>query len=199
VSALLLLDPIPLPAGFGLPAEDGHQPPPSVRHHCLALLKRVATLEARFHQDSSNSSRPPSTDSPATKRARRTNTAARRTPGAKPGHPGHPQVLLEPTASVSLLPDACAGGQRGLAEVTWYHTHQGIELPIIRPAVTHWRRHQGRGLSCGTLCKASLPAEHTSGDGPRVTGCVGEMVGSVGGEPQCGARPVCLGVRHTAE
>jgi transposase len=173
VSALLLLDPVPLPDGLGIPAEDWHQTPTSVRHHFLSLLQRVETLEARFHQDSSNSGRPPSTDAPAKKRARRTPAAARRKPGAKPGHPGHHQVLLEPTASVSLLPDACACGQRGFAEVTWYHTHQVMELPVTRPVVTHWRLHQGRCLSCGTLCKASLPADHASGYGSRLTGFVG--------------------------
>src|SRR4030095_1902434 len=116
MSALLLLDPTPLPDGLGIPAEDWHQTPTSVRHHFLSLLKRVETLEARCNQDSSNSSRPPSTDSPPKKRARRTHAADPRKPGAKPGHPGHHQGLLEPTASVSLLPDACACGHCGLAE-----------------------------------------------------------------------------------
>jgi transposase len=61
------------------------------------------------------------------------NATERRKPGAKPGHPGHPQVLLEPTATVSLFPDTCACGQRELGELTLYHTHQVIELPVIRP------------------------------------------------------------------
>src|SRR5215813_10945077 len=96
----------------------GTRPPTSVRHHFLSLLKRVETLEARFNQNSSHSSRPPSTDSPAKKRARRTPATERRKLGAKPGHPGHHQVLVEPTASVSLLPDACACGHHGFAEIT---------------------------------------------------------------------------------
>jgi transposase len=179
VSAVLLLDPAPLPDGLGIPAEDWHQTPTSVRHHFLSLLKRVETLEARFNQDSSNSSRPPSTDAPSKKRARRVPAAEHRKPGGKPGHPGHSQVLLEPTASVSLLPDACACGHRGFAEVTLYHTHQVIELPVVRPTVTHWMLHQGRCLSCGMLCKASLPVDQASGYGPRLTAFVGEMAGIV--------------------
>ena len=74
MSDLLLLDPIPLPDGLGIPVEDWQQTPTSVRHQVLSLLKRVDVLEARFHQDSSNSSRPPSTDSPAKKRQRRTHS-----------------------------------------------------------------------------------------------------------------------------
>jgi transposase len=180
VGDLLLLDPVPLPDGLSIPAEDWHQTPSSVRRQVLCLLKRVDALEARLNQDSSNSSRPPSTDSPAKKRQRRTKAAERRKPGAKLGHPDHQQVLLEPTSSVSLFPDACACGHRGFAEVTRYYTHQVIELPVIRPEVTHWMLHQGQCLSCGTLCKASLPAEHTSGYGPRLTGFIGEMAGIVG-------------------
>jgi transposase len=180
VSAVLLLDPMPLPDGLGIPAEDWHQTPTSVQQQFLSLLKRVEALEARVNRDSSNSSRPPSTDSPATKRQRRTQAAERRKPGGKPGHAGHPQVLLAPTSSVSLFPRACACGHGEFAEVVLYHTHQVIELPVIRPEVTHWMLHQGRCLACGTLCKAALPAEHASGYGPRLTGFVGEMAGMVG-------------------
>ena len=173
-------DPVPLPAGLDIPAEDWQQTPLSVRLVVCTLLQRLDALEARLHQDSSNSSRPPSTDAPAKKRQKRTNTAERRKPGAKPGHPGHSQVLLEPTATVSLFPDACVCGRQALGELTRYHTHQVIELPVIRPDVTHWLLYQGQCLSCGTLCKASLPSEHASGYGPRLTAYVGEMAGMVG-------------------
>ena len=95
-------DPMPLPDGLAIPAEDWHQTPTSVRSQFLALLKRVEVLEARVNRDSSTSSRPPSTDAPAKKRQRRRPTAERRKPGAKPGHPVHQQVLWEPTSAVSL-------------------------------------------------------------------------------------------------
>lgn len=174
------LDPAPLPEGLGLAAEDWQQTPTSVQQQFLSLLKRIEALEARLNRDSSNSSRPPSTDSPAKKHQRRTQVAERRKPGGKPGHAGHPQVLLDPTSSVSLFPSACACGHGEFAEVALYHTHQVIELPVIRPEVTHWILHQGRCLACGTLCKAALPLEHASGYGPRLTGFVGEMAGMVG-------------------
>jgi transposase len=155
VSDLRGSDPMPRPDGLAIPAEDWHQTPTSVRSQFLALLKRVEALEARVDRDSSNSSRPPSTDAPAKKRQRRTQAAERRKPGAKPGHPVHQQVLLEPTSSVSLWPDACACGHREFTEVILSHAHQVIELPIIRPEVTHWMLYQGQCLACGTLCKAS--------------------------------------------
>ena len=175
-----VLDPTPLPEGLGISTEEWHQTPLSVRLVVLTLLKRLEALEARVQQDSSNSSRPPSADSLAKKRQRRMPAAERRKPGGKPGHPGHSQVLLAPTATVALFPDLCACGQRGMVELTPYHRHQVIELPVIRPDVTHWLLYQGRCLSCGKRGTASLPGEHASGYGPRLTAYVGEMAGIVG-------------------
>jgi transposase len=117
-------EPLPLPDGLAIPTEDWYQTPTSVQSQVLALLKRVEALEARVNRDASNASRPPSTDAPATKRQRRMQVAERRQPGATPGHPAHHQGLLEPTASVSLFPDACACGSRACAAVTLSHTHQ---------------------------------------------------------------------------
>ena len=175
-----VLEPAALPEGLSIPDEEWHQTPVRVRLVVLALLKRLETLEARVHQNSSNSSRPPSTDAPSTKRQRRMKAAKHRRPGAKPGHPVHQQMLLEPTATVAIFPDVCACGHAGFANLIPYHTHQVIELPIIHPEVTHWMLHQGRCLWCGNLCKASLPSEQVSEYGPRLTGCIGEMAGIVG-------------------
>jgi transposase len=168
VSDLLLFDPAPLPEGLGIPAEDWPQTPTSVRHQFLALPKQVDSLEARLHQNSSNSRRPPSTDAPSTKRQRRTTAAERRKPGAKLGHPGPPQMLWEPTATVALFPEPCACGHPRFADLVPSHTHQVIALPVLRPEVTHGILHQGRRLAYGALCKATVPAEQVSGYGPRL-------------------------------
>jgi hypothetical protein len=88
-----VLDPAPLPEGLGILAEAWHQTPRSVRLVGLTLLKRLEALETRLKQDSSTSSRPPSTDALSRKHQRSMNAAGRRQPGGTPGHPGHPQVL----------------------------------------------------------------------------------------------------------
>jgi transposase len=174
------LDPTSLPEGLDIPAADWQQTPLSVRLVMRNLLVRLEALEARLHQDSSNSSRPPSTDTPLKRRQRRMKAADRRKPGGKPGHAGHPQALLEPPVTISLFPAACPCGQQEFAELMPSHTPQVLELPVIPPEVTPWLLHQGQWLSCGKLCKAAVPADHTSGYGPRLTAFVGEMVGSVG-------------------
>jgi transposase len=187
------LDPAPLPEGLGISMQDWPQTLTSVRPQFLFLLKRVDALDARLQRDSSNSSRPPSTDSPANQRQRRTSAAEQYKLGAKPCHPGHQQVLLELTSSVSLLPNVYACGYGRFSEVTLYHTHQVIALPVIRPEVPHGILHQGQCLSCGTLYKAMLPAEHTSGYSPRLTGCIGEMAGVVGASRSAG-QDLCASV-----
>lgn len=162
----------PLPPKAGIPVSDWQRTPTTVQGEFLSLLKRVDALEARLNCDSSNSNRPPSTDSAAKKRERRK-------PGAKPGRPGHRQVLLEPTTTISLFPEPCGCGHSSVSNLTTYQTHQAIELPVIRPVVTHWRLHQGQCGACGKLHKASLPPDQTTGFGPRLTAFVGEMSGIV--------------------
>lgn len=180
------LDPTFLPEGLAIAAEDWQQTPPSVRRVVLVLFKRLAAREARLNQHSSTSSRPPSTEAPAIKRQQRRKVTERRRPGGQPGHPGHPQGLLAPTATISLVPDGCACGERGLLDLMPYHTPQVIELPAIRPEVTHWLLPQGRCPSCGTLGKVPPPTEQVSGYGPRLTGFGGEMAGIGGASRSAG-------------
>ena len=109
-----LLDPAPLPEGLGIPAEDWQQTPLSVR---LVVLHPPQT------PGRSRSAVAPGLlqlQSAAVHRCARDKSAndgctlpSAASLAAKPGHPGHPQVLLEPTATVSLFPEACACGHRG--------------------------------------------------------------------------------------
>jgi hypothetical protein len=147
--------------------------------HLLAVIQqqagRIAALEARLSQNSRNSDRPPSSDPPYPQRTVRSGTRGR--PGAKPGHPGHRYAWLAPTEVLAVKPEACACGQREFPEIRPYHTHQVIELPEIRVAVTHVVLHETRCPRCGRLLKAALPAAYRYGYGPRLTALIGELSG----------------------
>ena len=85
---------------FPFPEQDWEQTPAAVqaylhtlRHEMGQLQERVESLEARRHQDSTTSSRPPSSDSPYQKPHRRHGSQGSRTGGGQPGHQGHRQVL----------------------------------------------------------------------------------------------------------
>jgi transposase len=174
---------VSLPAGLPLDAATWEQTPLVVRQLIVQLLavieqqaRRIAALDARVSQTSSNSDRPPSSDSPYAKRAARTGTQGR--PGAKPGHSGHRQALLAPTEVIEVTPDVCACGQQEFPATMPYHTHQVIELPEIQLAVTHVVLHETQCPGCGRLLKAALPAEYRYGYGPRLTALIGELSGS---------------------
>jgi transposase len=136
---------------------------------------RIAALEARVSQHSRNSDRPPSSDPPFVKPS--ASAPMKGTPGAKPGHPGHRQALLEPTEVIEVTPDACACGQQGFPTTTPYYTHQVIELPEIQMQVTHMVLHEACCPRCGRLLKAPLPEKYRYGYGPRLTALIGELSG----------------------
>jgi transposase len=100
--------------------------------------------------------------------------------GGKPGHPGHRQVLMAPTIVEELLPDTCGCGSGAFGVLSPYYTHQVIELPRIEMAVHHWVLYQGPCLACGRWCKASVPAEQTTGYGPRFSALMAELAGTYG-------------------
>src|SRR5262245_1256040 len=101
-----------------------------------ALKARVAELEAKLNQDSTNSSKPPSSDPPAVQRAPDRPASGKR-PGGQPGHPRHERVRLEPTRVVDHKPGVCDGCRRPLTgrdpDPAW---QQVWELPPVRPDVT---------------------------------------------------------------
>jgi transposase len=172
---------------FPFPAQDWAQTPLAVqayvhtlRNEVAQLHDRVEILEARLTQNSTTSSRPPSSDSPYKKPRLHTTTATPRKAGGKPGHPGHRQVLLPPTTVREVRPERCACGNTTLTLVRPYYTHQVLELPPIALDVTHWVLHQGWCPECGRWNKAPVPTEHTTGYGPRFSALMGEVAGTYG-------------------
>ena len=70
----------------------------TLRNEVARLQDRVEILEARLTQNSTTSSRPPSSDSPYKKPRQGTTSTTPRKAGGKLGHPGHRQGLLAPTS-----------------------------------------------------------------------------------------------------
>jgi hypothetical protein len=94
----------------GIPTEDWAATPESVRMLVAVLLqtieqlqRRIEQLEERLNQNSSNSSKPPSSDPPG-KPARPKGQASGRKRGGQPGHPGQSRTL-KPVEQVDRLID----------------------------------------------------------------------------------------------
>jgi transposase len=142
--------------------------PPAAQAYIRHLEARLAALEARLGQNSTNSSKPPSSDPPHTKPAPpRTPTGRRK--GGQPGHPRHTRPDLPPDAVVELRPAACDRCHAPLAgDDPAPLRHQVIELPPVRPHVTEYRRHRLACPRCGRVTCPALPAGVRGGYGPRV-------------------------------
>jgi len=140
------------------------------------LKQRVDELETRLGMNSTNSSKPPSTDPPWRKKTR--NDGPHKRPGGKPGHPGHRQAMLEATSTKALMPGACRCGNTAFPETEPFYTHQIIELPEVKVSVTHLVLHRARCPRCGTTCKATIPTKQHAGFGPRFSALVAMMAGA---------------------
>src|SRR5262245_66535712 len=129
-----------------IPAELWDQVPPAAQSAILALVRQhqqqfhdlqrqVEELRRRLNQNSTNSSRPPSTDPPHVKRRPPTPPSGR-TSGGQPGHARRQRPLLPPDRTLTCKPAQCRGCGESL-DGTDPHPlrHQVLELPKIRPEV----------------------------------------------------------------
>lgn len=149
------------------------------------LAARVQELEARLGQNSSNSSRPPSTDPPDTP-ARPPAPPTGRRRGAQPGHPAHQRAVV-PVAEVDEVvdhwPATCGQCQAPLPQA-WVQPvdeptrHQVTELPPVRATITEHRLHALRCSACGATTRVALPATVPGGAfGPRLQATVAVLSG----------------------
>ena len=143
------------------------------------LKKRIDELEVRLNANSSNSSKPPSSDSPFDKSAKKVSDKKGK-PGAKKGHKGVRQQLLEPTDIKPLHPDKCSCGNSEFIDAEPYYTHQHIELPEVLMKITHFVLYRGRCTCCGKTNRAVIPPEFQSGYGSRLSAVIAELAGGHG-------------------
>lgn len=139
------------------------------------LLARIEELEAKLNQNSSNSNKPPSTDSPFIKKPAppKKGKKTRKRKGTR-------QQCMRPTKLVELYPEACSCGCQTIADAEPYYIHQVIELPEIQVDVSHIFLYRGRCHGCGKMVKAHIPHELRTGFGPRLSAVVAELAGNHG-------------------
>lgn len=135
------------------------------------LTARVAELEGTVGKDSTNSSKPPSSDHPHA-RPVRPRPASKRKPGGQPGHPRHERALIPAAACQAVVvctPTACrrCGGRLAGTDPDPLR-HQVWDLPEIKPVVTEYQRHR-LVCACGCSTCGDLPAGVPAGQaGPRL-------------------------------
>jgi transposase len=132
-----------------------------------ALAERVEWLSRRLGKDSSNSSKPPSSDGPYRKPARARDRSLRERSGRRPGkQPGAPSSTLgqvpDPDEDVECPPAECRRCGAGLAAepVLAEQRRQVFEAapPPPRPRVTQYRVQAKACPCCGEVTEGAAPA-----------------------------------------
>src|SRR5215216_6345594 len=152
----------------------------------VALTARIADLEARLAQNSTNSSRPPSSDPPGTPRGKPSPRG--RPPGGQAGHPGRFRALRDPAtvdAIVVCVPAQCEDCGAALAATATAldpadERRQVTEVPVAPAVVTEYRLAGRRCAHCGHLTRAALPTavgSDGSDFGPRLTAITALLTG----------------------
>lgn len=146
-------------------------------------MARVEELERQIGRDSTNSSLPPSRDSPAARAKRPKKHGSGRKQGGQPGHPGRQRPMVaDPDEVLEHWPAVCGacrepveGDQRvGVGDAV---CHQVSEL-VVSVKVTEHRRQRVR-CACGHHTLADLPAGVPAGAfGPSVAAAAATLAGA---------------------
>jgi transposase len=143
----------------------------------VALRAENAELKRRLGMNSTNSSKPPSSDSPFVKPAPKSlRGRSKRKPGGQAGHPGSTLALVtDPNERVRHEPGPCTGCGAGLVDAAevGVERRQVFDLPPISVRVTEHqlvaRRCRCGTTTCGTAPEGvGAPVQY----GPRVTAII---------------------------
>jgi transposase len=147
-----------------------------------ALENRIAELEARLNQNSTNSSRPPSSDPIGTKR-RPPDPPSKKRRGGQKGHQRRLRALVPPERAASVTdckPTECRRCGRALRGADAEpRRHQVAELPPIEPVVHEYRLHRLCCRHCKAITCGVLPAGvSNSAFGPRLHAALSVLTGA---------------------
>ena len=154
----------------------------SLRLENVQFVARIEKLERQISLNSTNSSKPPSSDGLKKPKTEPRTKSLRRGSGNKPGgQKGHKGGTLcqtaEPDHAEDHFPPRCRQCGSALAPVTAksYAVRQVFDLPAPQPLiVTEHRSHACLCEQCGKIAKAKFPmgVKAAVQYGPRVAGVV---------------------------
>ena len=156
------------------------------KHQIADAEKQIADLERQLalrKQNSTNSSKPPSSDGLAGEpRERGRRKKSRRKAGGQPGHRGahRPLVATEKVDEIRpVLPEHCRHCGHFLpAEIDQVQTtgkpqrHQVTELPPIQARIIEYQCHRVICPECGESTRAPVPEEAAGRFGPQLTALI---------------------------
>ncbi len=124
------------------------------------LEERIKELEARLNMNSSNSSKPPSTDNKLEKGKNKTTSKSKKKRGAQTGHKGKGlKIVTIPDKTEKILPTSCSCCESSLADIDSlkHEKRQLFDLPDIKMQVIEYQAHSIECKECHTISKAKFP------------------------------------------
>jgi transposase len=178
--------PIPEPLWQTVPSEAQA----ALRARFQVLERRIAALEERVNKNSTNSSRPPSSD-PASFKRRPPAPPSGKKRGGQPGHRHHPRALVAPEQLRQVIeckPQECRRcGHELHGDDPQPLRHQVAEVPPVKPVVDEYRLHRLACPRCRTTtCAALPPGVPTGAFGPRLRAVLSVLAGAY----RLGKRPI---------
>lgn len=142
-----------------------------------ALEVQIADLKTSLKQDSSNSSRPPSSDFPGRKPAPPRRPSGRKR-GGQPGHRRNDRIRLEPDVVVDVKPDHCRRCDQPLqGDDPEPIVRQVFDVPEVKPIVVEYRLHRLICPRCGESTCGVAPGEAEVGYGARAQAVCAVLAG----------------------
>ena len=143
------------------------------------LREENRRLKERLGLNSSNSSKPPSSDAPGSPRQQKKPTGRR--PGGQFGHKKHERMLLpleQVQEFVELVPGVCRSCQRRLqGKDRTPRRHQVVEVPPLSALVTEYRCHALQCPDCGVVTRGEVPVHARRVFGDRLAALASLLVG----------------------
>ena len=146
-----------------------------------AQAAEIGELKRRLGENSTNSSKPPSSDPPSARAERPEAPPSGKRRGGQPGHKGHRRELLpldQVTAREDRFPPTCRSCDAPLPKTRDREplVRQVVDLPEIKPSVTQFDCHHVQ-CACGvTTCGAPPPGTPAGLLGPGVLALVGLVI-----------------------
>ena len=146
------------------------------------LTKLVLALKEQFDRNSSNSGKPPSSDSPDQRAERRGKGKAGGKRGGQPGHSGSTRELVPPeqvSEFKNLFPPECENCWAALPQTPdpSAQRFQTIELPQPKAHVIEWLQHCVACPGCNHKTWASTESIPASPFGPRLSSVTALLTG----------------------
>ena len=123
----------------------------------LSLMERLSAVEAQLNQNSSNSSKPPSSDVWKQPTSQRKHSGAK--PGGQPGHPGNIlKIEREPDETIEIKPRQCGGCGRDLSGEAGVQAESRQKIDVeIRTKITKYEQYEVVCSCCGSTNREEFP------------------------------------------